>query len=305
NCPDGTVTINGTVSADGEAGYGASDYTGGGGSGGSIWVIANSIAGSGTITANGGNGADQINADGGGGAGGRVHIKYTTANFSGRISVSGGSGPDWATDGQQGSVWVEPTVAGNVEFSLSPVSATIGSHHSGSAFIKSSFTALYVRMVTGDSILGNTNITAKDSIAIQGSALVSANLKGYDASYGTGQGADGVQYNGAGGAGYGGEGGDGEEALAGGVAYDDSTQPDNIGSGGGHGSSSYSYPGGAGGGRIKFNCPDGTVTINGTVSADGEAGYGASDYTGGGGSGGSIWVIANSIAGSGSSYTHN
>jgi hypothetical protein len=87
----GTLTVNGTISANGGNG-GSSQYGGGpgGGSGGSIWLIAGTLAGNGTIRANGGGGGSP---SGGGGAGGRLGLVYTNSNYSGTKTVSGaGSG---------------------------------------------------------------------------------------------------------------------------------------------------------------------------------------------------------------------
>ena len=60
-------------------------------------------------------------------------------------------------------------------------------------------------------------------------------------------------------------------------------------------------PGGAGGGLIRL-AVSGTLTINGVISANGVNG-GVNDYydqsQGGGGSGGSIWLTADTLAGTG------
>jgi len=64
----GSLTVNGRISAGGDA---ALQDDGGGGSGGSIWLTAGALAGNGAIAADGG--AGQL-YDGGGGGGGRVAI---------------------------------------------------------------------------------------------------------------------------------------------------------------------------------------------------------------------------------------
>jgi hypothetical protein len=79
------------------------------------------------------------------------------------------------------------------------------------------------------------------------------------------------------------------------------------GSGGGGGSSQRTDTGaacggGGGGGGALLIAADGTVTVNGVISADGGAGgnRGAgSSVGGGGGSGGAVRILANAIAGSG------
>ena len=59
----------------------------GGGSGGSVFILADSFDGSGVIQVNGGAGGDN---GGGGGSGGRVALHYNSSFFSGSISAYGG-----------------------------------------------------------------------------------------------------------------------------------------------------------------------------------------------------------------------
>src|SRR6185369_745623 len=73
---NGTLTINGVVTANGAD---ASTDGAGGGSGGSIWVTAQALSGNGFFTANGGIG--ELN-EGGGGGGGRIAINADTNAFS-------------------------------------------------------------------------------------------------------------------------------------------------------------------------------------------------------------------------------
>src|SRR5208282_4473833 len=81
----GVLTVDGQLSANGD--WGLQDNSGGG-SGGSIWVTAGTLAGNGQITADGGEGE----LYGGGGAGGRIAL-YSHANvFAGLVSVFGGEG---------------------------------------------------------------------------------------------------------------------------------------------------------------------------------------------------------------------
>src|ERR1019366_3200901 len=62
--------------------------SGGGGSGGSIYLTVGTLGGSGTISANGGTGVFQ----GGGGGGGRIAVLYSVYDFSGLVSAYGGGG---------------------------------------------------------------------------------------------------------------------------------------------------------------------------------------------------------------------
>ncbi|MBO7721066.1 MAG: hypothetical protein J6T01_01520, partial [Kiritimatiellae bacterium] len=64
----GEVTINGTISANGTK----SATNGGGGSGGSVYVICRTITGSGSLSANGGD----LNGESGAGGGGRIAVVY-------------------------------------------------------------------------------------------------------------------------------------------------------------------------------------------------------------------------------------
>ena len=69
---NGTLQMDGTISANGGGGSGTG---GGGGSGGSIWLTVGTLSGAGSITANGGSGVDSM---GGGGGGGIVSFPATT-----------------------------------------------------------------------------------------------------------------------------------------------------------------------------------------------------------------------------------
>jgi hypothetical protein len=82
-----TLTVNGTIKANADQGHG---YDVSGGSGGSIWIITDILAGSGSVSATGGN--PRRNATGG--AGGRVAVYYNVDSSSlfGLTNVSGGTG---------------------------------------------------------------------------------------------------------------------------------------------------------------------------------------------------------------------
>jgi hypothetical protein len=100
----GTLTVNGSVSSDGETTY---DGTDAGGSGGAVYVTASILAGSGTITAAGGNG-DDGGWDGGGGGGGRVAVYFDTNSGFALTSITakkGLTGPGPA-GGNPGSAFI-------------------------------------------------------------------------------------------------------------------------------------------------------------------------------------------------------
>jgi hypothetical protein len=146
---------------------------------------------------------------------------------------------------------------------------------------------------------GRTGSVARFSVGanvwIATNAGFNADQRGYDGSppgfngkgYGPGGGWSRTSSARGGGAGYGGAGGPGSySGCAGGVAYGDSNAPAWPGSGGG-GGIDVSY-GGKGGGAIWIEAPQGSVTLQGTLTADGQAG--GTQYDAGGGSGGGIYI---------------
>ncbi len=133
--------------------------------------------------------------------------------------------------------------------------------------------------------------TSLNNFELTSTGVINLDSKGYAAGEGPGAGTDG-QYGSGGGA-YGGNGGKGT-TYAGGTAYGSMTEPTDLGSGGG-----VFGPSGAGGGAIKITA-GGTAKIDGLITANG--GYGEGGYwedASGGGAGGSIWIIANTLEGTG------
>ena len=87
----GTLTNNGSVSANGTAGT----YCGGGGAGGSLYIGANTLMGTGTFSAAGGAYSSYFSADGGGG--GRVAIyAINNSSFNRTTSRSQVAPPAWS-----------------------------------------------------------------------------------------------------------------------------------------------------------------------------------------------------------------
>ena len=309
-----TLTVNGSITANGGNGGTTCNYrAGGGGSGGSVWLITNVLSGTGSITTNGANGGNCYYADGGAGGAGRIAVYYESSTFigNGTIQNKGGS---FNYDGGAGSVYLKSSsqTLGDVIYDNGGLTSNAGTPVNGQlvfdnvivtngADLRSvSLIDLTQELLVNNSgrILSNVNITAPN-VTILSTASISANSQGSASSSGTGQGTDGNSYNGAGGGGYGGNGGSGESGRAGGSAYGSITQPNNLGSGGGgyNGASG----GGAGGGAIKINAT-GTLTINGSITSNGGTGgtSGAYYYAAGGGSGGSVWLITNVLSGTGS-----
>ncbi|HNQ68782.1 MAG TPA: T9SS type A sorting domain-containing protein [Bacteroidales bacterium] len=122
-----------------------------------------------------------------------------------------------------------------------------------------------------------------------------------DSGAGSGAYADHSTYNyGGGGGAYGGDGGDGNIAIPGGAEYGTASSPTEFGSGGGDSWDTPDRVGGYGGGSIKIIANE-TVSIEGIVCSDGAVSpSGAGNSSGaGGGAGGSIWIQATDLQGSG------
>ncbi len=160
----------------------------------------------------------------------------------------------------------------------------------------------------GDNSTAQTHVVniQASTIEVQSGGFFNVDEKGYDG--GTSQtagsgpgGGSGTNQNsqGGGGGAHGGNGGLGTGSIAGGTAYCTIANPSTIGSGGG---ATNGYIGGNGGGLIILTASD-TVTINGTVTADGGLGTTGSGRGGGGGAGGGINITAATIAGTPASFT--
>lgn len=102
----GTATLNGTISSEGNgSGFCGPTSPGGAGSGGSIFIIADTVTGSGALQADGGQGySDSSGVDNaGGGGGGYIVLSYHTANtFTGTNSELGGTAVSPAQAGGAG-----------------------------------------------------------------------------------------------------------------------------------------------------------------------------------------------------------
>ncbi len=92
----GLAQIDGLISANG---LNATNSRSGGGSGGSIWLTAQTLSGAGGIAAQGGNGEP---IHGGGGGGGRIAISSITNTFTGTASAYGGVGAQRGGAGGRG-----------------------------------------------------------------------------------------------------------------------------------------------------------------------------------------------------------
>ena len=151
-------------------------------------------------------------------------------------------------------------------------------------------------LVSYDVLLGllpaGLNLSVAGNVEVDAGGAIQANGNGYGGSTGPGAGRTAGSPADGSGAGYGGIGGMSSSNAIGGTTYGSFLQPINLGSGGG---ASYAGVGGAGGGAIQI-AAGGTFLINGAISADGANG---TNSRSGGGSGGSIWITAYIVSGSG------
>jgi hypothetical protein len=102
----GTTTINGSLVANGQD---AGSLTHGqGASGGSIWLICQTLGGNGVISANGGN-ANTNGQGASGGAGGRIALDCQNKTYSGSTTVNGGTSTGGGPLADLGTVY-EPNI---------------------------------------------------------------------------------------------------------------------------------------------------------------------------------------------------
>jgi hypothetical protein len=298
----GNINIDGAIVANG---WDATNSRSGGGSGGSIWLIASSVSGAGTITANGGAGEP---IHGGGGGGGRISIQANTNTFSGATTAYGGNGWQFGgagtvftstSTGVGGAVLVDNggragtntllTVNTGADVTLRTGVITTNAWSVGNLVIGSN---AFLQVVP----LTQLSINALGSVRVQPGGAILADRTGYAAGAGPGPGGFfTLQTNRiCGGGGHGGYGGSGSISNAfGGNFYDSQGSPTQFGSGGGFSSSPPLS--GSGGGAIRLNV-SGALQIDGRLSANGGDAVAPS---GGGGSGGSIWLTAGLLSGTG------
>lgn len=137
------------------------------------------------------------------------------------------------------------------------------------------------------------NVVTTGDITINSGGSINVLGKGYSCSNGPGAGGPAIAGYGNGGS-YGGAGGRTNTTYPT-VLYGSSTQPTNSGSGG----TCYSGTtgGGSGGGVAMLKSTSGNIIVNGSINANG--GVGNAIPYGSGGSGGSIWLQATTVTGTG------
>jgi hypothetical protein len=304
----GALSLNGRLSANGAPGVvpGA-----GGGSGGGISLIVGTLSGSGLISANGGDG----NGLGGGGGGGRIALQFAANAFSGPITAfGGGGGSSWGGAGTiylkrsnplpeaqslMGQVLVDNggRYGTNTPISgvMSPFDLTV--RNGAGLYVTTSFLLLSNLDVGPGGLLSvspsptNFMLTVYKDALIEPGGNLSLDGKGYAGMTGPGSGSTSNAIGSGGG--YGGKGG-ASFLQPGGPAYGSALQPTDRGSSGGFGYGTWTG-GSEGGGALRLSVGR-ALTVNGSLSANGNDGL---QDDAGGGSGGSIWISAAVFDGTG------
>jgi hypothetical protein len=300
---NGTLQVNGHISANGNAAVGSVI---GGGAGGSLNLSVGRLAGNGSVTADGGSGDPSL---GGGGGGGRIAIAYGTNQFTGAISARGGAGLQY---GGAGTIYLRAK-----DDSLGRVIVDNGGTRGNSTPIVG-LTNLVDLMVSNGGVADPVGVSTRDltlssnawlgaassggatnlQLSVTGDMLVHAGAgidldgQGYAASQGPGRGP----FYGGGGGGHGGYGGADANRDPSGASYDSVLQPSLPGSGGGnpHPVQLFSTVC-AGGGAARLTV-GGSLMLDGRLSADGAN----AGPAGGGGAGGSLWITTGTLSGTGS-----
>jgi hypothetical protein len=310
---NGTLLMAGKISANGNMGVGQGS---GGGSGGSIWLTVGQLSGNGSFSANGGAGEPSLGG-GGGGGGGRIAIYQTTNLFTGTVSAYGGGG---FVPGGAGTTYIQTSNSLSVQLVLdnggnrgatTPLEVTGNNYDltvaNGAilAALPSASFEMRNLLVTSNSTITLSGINGQGypALGLRASGTVTIQAGGgviVDGQGTGGQGAGGTFVSNnittGGGGGYGGYGGGSARGAVGGNSYGSISFPETFGSSGGAGAGvAPNNRGGLGGASLQLTATGG-LELDGMLSANGSAGVGQAS---GGGSGGSIWVTAGTISGSG------
>lgn len=300
-----TVTIEGVLSANGLA----TGTNHNGASGGSIWITTHTLAGAGTIQANAAaKGAASANRSSGGG---RIAIFYSDATGFMDLSMIQARSGDPSDASEDGTVLLVDVDNGDGDVTVFERIGIL--EHEEAVF--ETLTVLdgaLVDIYGGSSLQVNETLDVRTGGAVvfrstdlyqdyngvwrgKGSTLLARNL---DAEAGARLSADGEGYlQGPGSklrqwvnvaASHGGLGTGDVEPV-----YGSATMPTTPGSGGGAGTTGYT----AGGGAMRIIVSD-TISLDGEISADGIAIDSATGQSGA--TGGSIWITAKALQGSGS-----
>jgi hypothetical protein len=269
----GNLLVNGRLSANGASGTG---YWDAGGSGGSLWITGGgTLGGTGEVQVSGGTGSGV----GRGGGGGRLAMDDTvTYNFQGNIR--GAAGNEDSGYGSAGTVYFPAAAAANFMV-YSNQTVVVGND------ITNVFGNLtvYGTLIPGGYCagLGTGVVIQAANITVASGGAITADGWGFGRGQGPAPGS--TAWDGTNGPCHGGYG-----SYATGSPYGSATQPNSMGSGG----NSYGSSQGGAGGAVKF-VVSGTLTVNGTISANGlSGGY----YPPPCGAGGSVWIDCGTLAGS-------
>jgi hypothetical protein len=306
----GSITVDGSIVANGaESGGSAS----GSGSGGTISITTGTLGGSGVIRADGG-------STGTGGGGGRIAIVHSGAVTlaSDQITALGGKG-GFGRRGGIGTIFIRDITqlngalvidGGNLDVendtTTIPGALTFDSivlRNKARATVDSGLTVTGLLHLTVNSTMthspGNEAglaIEAKD-VQIDAGSAIDTTGRGYRGGRGAinydpgltlgGQNGSLIQAGGS----YGGKGG-GYVAADSGLIYGDPRNPVLLGSGGANFSTTAS---GTGGGRVFLRISN-SLVVNGSIRADGGLSAGSAS---GDGSGGSVLIRSSNLAGTG------
>ncbi|MBE2213613.1 MAG: carboxypeptidase regulatory-like domain-containing protein, partial [Opitutaceae bacterium] len=311
---DGTLTLDGEISADGSGTPAASQVFHGGATGGSIWVTAGTLTGAGRFTADALSAAYNTSVTSyGQSGGGRIAVYAgSDAGFTGWTPTTVNSGGGAAQAGTLVIAIGAPgtqamRIPARVDFpqdiQLALQSLTLDNNATLSL---GGGTALSIAgaLTLGDAatlLCQGKNVAAQvdgawagagvsiqaASVVVPATAKISADGQGYVDGAGPGF-ATGSTY--ATGAAYGGMA-SGAGAMA---AYGSSLRPIDLGSSGEAGSNVTT----AGGGAIKLTVT-GSLILEGSITANGTGTGPGTGRSHGGATGGSLWITAHTLTGSG------
>lgn len=303
------IVVDGSIDQSASVATGDGATQGSGGAGGSVYIVATTVSGGGTIKADATNGYGSS----GGGGGGRIAIYsnttgFTANNITAAKGLKGGGG--YSADGEVGTVFLYDTASGNVSAS-SDVSfyanqgvGRDGSPRSDGVFyfnnltVTNNATVTIAGTYTNDTDGRGVTINLDGNLTVESGSSIKADGQGYTAGNGPGKGAGGASTSGSGGS-YGGVGGQSYNNNLAPAVYGatEANYPYKLGSSGGNGDQ---VTGPAGGGAVTLRVL-GNIVNNGSITADGVAAK-ASPIPGwytGGGSGGSVFLVCDSLSGSG------
>jgi len=303
----GRLRLDGSIRANGHYGVRSGSYLCGnyasGGAGGSVWIDANHIEGSGVIQARGG-GAHPSGTWSGGGGGGRIALYYNDSSFAGQISA--GSGEPTASDGGAGTIfirdWDEPfgdliVAAGNRATGATSITTLPGNQHFRSVRLSDNARVELTGPIETEGaieIVRTARVTTLNQTPVFMFAGAEFTLDSTSVVDASGRGLAPTRSQQSGGS-HGGYGGNAPLVPLPGDLY----EPSALGEAGG-GLGSTAGTGGRGGGAVHL-ISVAPMSIDGQILANGNGGTRGNYlwFYGGGGAGGSIWLEAPEVSGSG------